>query len=58
MFNSFVKAAQTYFSQEPHGRKVEIDEFRKLTSEDRVELSNLLNQIPGFEHPPYQPLAS
>jgi hypothetical protein len=42
---SFVKACQEYFTQEPHGRKVEISEFKALSTEDKIELSALLMPI-------------
>ena len=50
---SFVKAAQEFFSEGPFGRKVMIPEFKALTTEDKIELSQLLNAVPGFEHEPY-----
>lgn len=55
MFDSFVKACQAFFSTDPCGRKVEIEEFKKLSLQDKVELSQMLNDMPGFEHPPYVP---
>lgn len=39
---SLVKAAQEFFSAEPHGRKIEIAEFKALTQRDRVELREML----------------
>jgi hypothetical protein len=50
---SFVKAAQEFFSAPPFGKKVEIPEFKALTTEDKIELSALLNEVPGYEHDPY-----
>jgi hypothetical protein len=50
---SFVKAAQEFFSAGPFGRKVMIPEFKMLTTQDKVELSEELNKIPGYEHEPY-----
>lgn len=55
MFDSFVKACQAFFSQDPHGKKVEITEFKALSTQDKVELSKMLNETPGFEHEPYTP---
>jgi hypothetical protein len=51
-YGSFVKAAQAYFSAEPHGKKIEILEFKALTTEDKIELSEMLN-AEGFTHEPY-----
>jgi hypothetical protein len=56
-FDSFVKACQAYFSQDPHGRKVEIPEFKSLSVQDKLELSQMLNEA-GYEHPPYEPPSS
>lgn len=53
MFDSFVKACQAFFSVDPYGRKVEISEFKELSTQDKVELSQMLNETPGFEHQPY-----
>lgn len=39
---SFVKATKRFFESDPHGRKVEISEFKALSQEDRVELRELL----------------
>jgi hypothetical protein len=39
---SFVRACREFFASEPHGRKVEIAEFRALTRDDKVELRSLL----------------
>lgn len=55
MFDSFVKACQAFFTQDPNGKKVGVDEFKALTVEDRIELSTMLNAVPGFEHPQYAP---
>jgi hypothetical protein len=51
---SFVKAAQEYFSEQPHGRRVEISEFKELSTQDKVELSQMLIEA-GVEHMPYTP---
>lgn len=55
MFDSFIKACQAFFTQEPNGKKVDITEFKALTVQDRIDLSTMLNATPGFEHPPYVP---
>lgn len=55
MHDSFVKACQAYFSVDPHGHKVDIPEFKSLTTKDKTELSTMLNEVPGFEHPQYVP---
>lgn len=55
MFDSFVKACQAFFSVEPFGRKVEITEFKALSTQDKVELSQMLNETPGYEHEQYVP---
>jgi hypothetical protein len=39
---SFVGACKKYFENGKHGRKVEIAEFKALSTEDRVELRDLL----------------
>ena len=39
---SFVKACKNYFETGKHSRKVEIEEFKKLTYQDKVELRDLL----------------
>lgn len=39
---SFVKACQDFFTKEPHGRKVEISEFKQLTSQDKKDLRDML----------------
>jgi|SoiMethySBSTD1v2_1073268.scaffolds.fasta_scaffold60445_16 hypothetical protein len=52
---SFVKAAQEFFSAPPFGKKVEIAEFKALTTKDKVELSEMLNAEKGYEHEPYTP---
>lgn len=54
MFDSFVKACQAFFSKDPFGRKVEVPEFKALSTQDKVELSQMLNETEGFEHPPYE----
>lgn len=35
---SFVKACKMFFETPPHGRKIEITEFKALTREDKVEI--------------------
>jgi hypothetical protein len=49
---SFVKACQEFFSAGKYGRKVEIQEFRKLSTEDKIDLSEMLNAA-GYTHEPY-----
>lgn len=49
---SFVKACQTFFTEPPFGRKVEIAEFKALTTQDKIDLSQMLNAA-GREHEPY-----
>ena len=39
---SFVKACQDFFTKPPHGKKVEISEFKELTRKDKVELREQL----------------
>lgn len=39
---SFVKACQEFFSNGKHGRKIEIPEFKALTTGDKEELRDLL----------------
>jgi hypothetical protein len=51
---STVKALQEFFSKPPHGRKVEISEFKELTTKDKIELSEMLT-AEGIEHEPYKP---
>lgn len=58
MFDSFVKACQAYFSVDPYGRKVTIEEFKNLSTQDKLDLSAMLNELPGFEHTPYVPKAT
>lgn len=55
MYDSFVKACQAFFSAQPYGRKVEIAEFKSLSTQDKLDLSKMLNDTPGFEHTPYVP---
>lgn len=50
---SFIKACQTFFTEPPYGRRVGIDEFKALTDKDKIELSAMLQEVPGFEHTPY-----
>lgn len=58
MFDSFVKACQAFFSKDPFGRKVEISEFKALSTQDKIDLSIMLNEVPGFEHERYTPPAA
>ena len=39
---SMVKACQEFFSKPPHGKKIEIAEFKALTREDKIELREML----------------
>jgi hypothetical protein len=39
---SFVKACQDFFTRGPHGKKLEIPEFKALTQDDKEELRLLL----------------
>lgn len=39
---TLVKAAQDFFSKQPHGKKIEISEFKNLTYQDRLELRKML----------------
>lgn len=39
---SFVKACQDFFTKPPHGKKIEISEFKDLTWEDKVEIREML----------------
>lgn len=39
---SLVKACQDFFSKEPHGRKIDIPEFRALSDQDKLELWEML----------------
>lgn len=39
---SFVSACKHFFETGPHGRKVEIPEFRALTDDDKIELREAL----------------
>jgi len=39
---SFVKATKNFFEEGKYGRKVDISEFKALTSEDKVEIRDLL----------------
>lgn len=49
---SFVKATQEFFSGGKYGRKVEIAEFKALTEQDKIDLSEGLNSA-GYTHVPY-----
>jgi hypothetical protein len=35
---SFVKACKDFFEKPPHGRKIEITEFKALTHKDKIEI--------------------
>jgi hypothetical protein len=50
---SFAKASIRFFSTDPFGRKLTIPEFKQLTAQDKHELSQMLNTVPGYEHEPY-----
>lgn len=39
---SLVKSCQDFFSTGPHGRKIDIPEFRMLTRQDKEELREML----------------
>ena len=39
---SFIKATQEFFSTNPHGRKIEIPEFKALTESDKNDIRNML----------------
>ena len=39
---SFVKACQDFFLTPPHGKKIEISEFKALTRQDKEELREML----------------
>lgn len=47
-----MKACQEFFSEPPFARKVEIAEFKALTTEDKIDLSRQLNAL-GHTHEPY-----
>jgi len=49
---TFLNQAQAFFTAEPHGRKLTIPEFKALSTEDKIELSQMLNDA-GYTHPPY-----
>ena len=53
-YPTFVAACQAFFSEEPYGRKVSIPEFKDLTTQDKLDLSAMLNAA-GYEHPDYEP---
>jgi hypothetical protein len=50
---SFVKAAIEFFGAPPFGRKVQIPEFKELSTKDKIELSQMLNEVSGYEHQLY-----
>lgn len=39
---SIVAAVREYFLKEPHGRKVEVAEFKALTDKDKADLRDML----------------
>ena len=39
---SLVKSCQDFFSTGPHGKKIEIPEFKALTRQDKEELREML----------------
>lgn len=39
---SWVKELQTYFSAPPHGKKIEIGEFKQLTPQDKRDFREML----------------
>lgn len=39
---SIVTAVKDYFEKEPHGRKIDIPEFKALSYQDKVEIRDLL----------------
>jgi hypothetical protein len=45
---SFVKACQDFFSKDPHGRKIEVAEFKALSYEDRLEIRKMLIEL-GYD---------
>jgi hypothetical protein len=49
---SFVKACKDFFETGKHARKVEIAEFRELSTEDKMELRDLLIQK-GYDVAPF-----
>jgi len=51
-YESFVKATIAFFELPMEKR---VSEIKALTSDDRKELSEMLNTVPGFSHPPYAP---
>ena len=53
---SIVKALQVFFSAAPHGRKIEIQEIKDLTFDDRAELRELLI-AEGFDIAPLKAAA-
>lgn len=53
-FPTFVKACTAYFND----RKVTIPEFKELTVQDKRELSEMLNELPEYTHPTYEPVAA
>jgi len=56
---SFVKAAQEFFSKDPHGRKLEVTEFKELTYQERLEIRELLiaegYNVTELKAPPPEP---
>jgi len=53
-FDSFIKALRAFFTTPDRG--LTIPEIKELTTEDKLELSNMLNATPGYTHPTYKPV--
>lgn len=51
---SFISATRAYFSEGTFGRRVEIPEFKALTTKDKKELSEMLTAV-GIEHVAFVP---
>jgi len=39
---SFVSACQDFFMKQPFGRKIEVSEFKLLSTQDKLELREML----------------
>jgi hypothetical protein len=48
---SWVKALQDFMSEGPHGKKVEISEFKKLTDKDKLDFAKMLRAEGYTLHP-------
>lgn len=46
-----VKALQDYFTSQPHGRKIEIPEFKALTQDDKSDFRDMLIDV-GYDVAP------